>query len=245
MTAPNLILATDLDGTFLGGSDSQRRQLYEAISARRDALLVFVTGRDLDFIRALIAEPGMPRPHFIVGDVGTTVVDGGTFEPLAAVQDDIAARWGEANDRVMAMLADEPGLRLQPTPFRHRVSYYYEPASLRLETVAKIESAGFDCLLSADTFLDVLPRGVAKGPTLRRLLDALGLPEEPVLVAGDTLNDLSLFETRLKGVAVGNAEPKLLDAIAGFPWVYRSAHPGAAGISDALRHFGLEGGRNP
>ena len=47
MSSPGLILATDLDGTFLGGSDSQRRRLYDAISARPDALLVFVTGRDL------------------------------------------------------------------------------------------------------------------------------------------------------------------------------------------------------
>jgi len=240
MSSPGLILATDLDGTFLGGSDSQRRRLYDAISARPDALLVFVTGRDLDFIRELIAQPGMPRPHFIVGDVGTTVVDR-DFEPVAGVQDEIARRWDNANERVEKMLAGEPGLRLQPTPFRHRVSYYYEPADLRPETVEKVREAGFDCLLSAETFLDVLPRGVAKGPTLLRLLETLELPADAVLVAGDTLNDLSLFETRMKGVAVGNSEPKLLDAIAGYPWVYRSAQPGAAGISDALRHFGLEG----
>lgn len=243
MTQPGLILATDLDGTFLGGSDSQRRRLYEAISARPDALLVFVTGRDLDFIRELIAQPGMPRPHYVVGDVGTTVVDG-EFRPVAAVQDEIARRWGNANERVEAMLADEPGLRRQPTPFHNRVSYYYEPAELRPETVEKIENAGFDCLLSADTFLDVLPRGIAKGPTLMRLLQTLDLPAEAVLVAGDTLNDLSLFQTRMKGVAVGNSEPKLLDAIADYSWVYRSAHPGAAGITDALRHFGLEGQRH-
>lgn len=240
---PRLILATDLDGTFLGGSAAQRRRLYDRLSADPDALLIFVTGRDLDFIRALIAQPGMPRPRYIVGDVGTTVVEGEGFRPVDGVQEEIAERWGNANERVMRLLAGEPGLRLQPTPFRHRVSYFYDPQLLRPETVAKIEAAGFDCLLSADTFLDVLPRGVAKGPTLLRLLDRLGLPADTVLVAGDTLNDLSLFQTRLKGVAVGNSEPRLLEAVAGLPTVYRSAHPGAAGISDALRHFGFEGGR--
>ena len=223
MTAPRLILATDLDGTFLGGSEAQRRRLYREISSRPDALLVFVTGRDLDFIRALIAEPGMPRPHYIIGDVGTTVVDGSDFAPVSPVQDEIARRWNGAGRRVIDMLADEPGLRLQPTPFRYRV----------------------DCLLSAETFLDVLPRGVAKGPTLLRLLETLGLPADRVLVAGDTLNDLSLFATGLKGVAVGNSEPKLIDAIAGYDWVFRSAQPGAAGISEALGHFGLEGTASP
>ena len=51
MHNPNLILATDLDGTFLGGSDEQRHDLYEHLNQRDDALLIFVTGRDLDFIR--------------------------------------------------------------------------------------------------------------------------------------------------------------------------------------------------
>ncbi|BBK43861.1 hypothetical protein STVA_38810 [Allostella vacuolata] len=239
MTAPGLVLATDLDGTFLGGSAAARRQLYDALSARDDVVLVFVTGRDLDFIRDLVDTPGMPRPDWIVGDVGTTVVDGRDFRPLAAIDGEIARRWGDAGQRVRALLADEPGLQLQPTRFRHRVSYYYDPARLRPETVAKVEAAGFDCLLSAETFLDVLPRGIAKGPTLLRLITAQGLPADRVLVAGDTLNDLSLFQTRLKGVAVGNSEPKLLEAVAGFDWVHRSAEPGAAGIADALRRFGL------
>lgn len=241
MSAPGLILATDLDGTFLGGSEAARAALYESLSRRDDALLVFVTGRDLDFVQALIEQPGMARPHYVIGDVGTTVVDGRDFRPLEAVESEIARRWADAGARVRALLADEPGLELQPTPFRHRISYWYDPDRLRPEAVAKVEAAGFDCLLSADTFFDVLPRGVAKGPTLLRLLEVLGLPGERVLVAGDTLNDLSLFQTGLKGVAVSNAEPKLLEAVAGLERVYRSAGPGAAGIAEALRHFRLEG----
>jgi HAD superfamily hydrolase (TIGR01484 family) len=242
MTAPELILATDLDGTFLGGPEPDRRALYAALTAHRNALLIFVTGRDVDFIRALLAEPGMPRPRYIIGDVGTSVLDGETLEPIVALEGEIAAQWGDAGERVVAMLAHEPGLRLQPTPFRHRVSYYYDPARLSAATIRKVEAAGFDCLLSAGTYLDVLPRGVAKGPTLLRLLRERALPLDRVLVAGDTLNDLSLFETRLKGVAVGNSEPALVAAVAGFHWVYRSPRPGAAGIADALRHFDLAGG---
>lgn len=240
MRAPRFVLATDLDGTFLGGSDAQRQALYDDLLSRTDGILIFVTGRDLGFVRELIATPGMPRPDWIVGDVGTTVVDGRDFRPVTAIEAAIAERWNDAGERVRALLADEPGLRLQPTPFRHRVSYDYDPAWLCPGVAGRVEAAGFDCLLSADRFLDVLPRGVAKGPTLLRLIDWLGLPADRVLVAGDTLNDLSLFQTRLKGVAVGNSEPKLMDAVANFDWVHRSALPGAAGIADALRHFGLQ-----
>lgn len=241
MRAPSLVLATDLDGTFLGGSHEQRRALYDHLAAREDAMVIFVTGRDIGFIAELIAQPGMVRPRYIVGDVGTSVFDGETLQPVPELESHIAERWRNANDRVMALLYNEPGLRLQSTPFRHRVSYDYDPAVLSPRTVAKVEALGFDCLLSADRFFDVLPSGVSKGPTLTRLVEKLGLSSEAVLVAGDTMNDLSLFQTGFKGVAVGNSEPRLKTAVQRLPNVYRSQLPGAAGIADALNHFKLQG----
>lgn len=242
MTAPRepgLILATDLDGTFLGGSDAQRQALYRTLQSRPDVLLIFVTGRDRAFLQDLVAQPGMPTPDLIIGDVGTSVWDTATWEPIEALEQEIRDRWGDAQQRVLNLLRDEPGLTLQPTPFRHRVSYYYDPQTLRDATLRKVEAAGFDWLLSAETYFDVLPRGVQKGPTLLRLIERLGLARERVLVAGDTLNDLSLFQTGLKGVAVGNSETKLLDAIDGFDWVHKARGEGAAGIAEAIRHFGL------
>ncbi|HEX6860752.1 MAG TPA: HAD-IIB family hydrolase [Caulobacteraceae bacterium] len=238
----NLVLATDLDGTFLGGTEAARRALYEHLSERDDAMVIFVTGRDIDFIAELIATPGMPRPRYIIGDIGTSVFDGETLEPIAELEAPIAERWRSANDRVMALLDGEAGLTLQPTPFRHRVSYDYDPALLSPDAAARVEACGFDCLLSADRFFDVLPKGVSKGPTLMRLVEALGLDRDTVLVAGDTMNDLSLFQTGFKGVAVGNSEPRLTAAVRGLRNVYCSPSPGASGIADAIIQFQLRGG---
>ena len=237
MSGANLVLATDLDGTFLGGSDDDRRNLYAQLNARDDALLIFVTGRDIGFIAELIETPGLPRPHYVVGDIGTSIYDGRTLQPIAELEAPISSAWNGATARVVALLEGEAGLTLQDTPFRHRVSYDYEPATLSPDTVSRIEAAGFDCLLSADRFFDVLPKGISKGPTLIRLVEALGLDAERVLVAGDTMNDLSLFETGYRGVAVGNSEPRLAAAVGDMPNVYRSPHPGSAGIADAIRHF--------
>lgn len=237
--APALVLATDLDGTFLGGDDDQRAALYQELRDRSDdTIIVFVTGRDLDFVGELIEQPDMPNPDVVIGDVGTTVVHGHDFSPVADVQSWIDQRWDGANERVLELLDGEPGLELQPVMGDRRVSYYYDPAVLRRETIERVEAAGFDVIVSADVFFDVLPRGVAKGPTLLRLVDALDLPDERVLVAGDTLNDLSLFHTGLRGVAVGNSEPALVEAIADLPDVHLSELPGCAGITDAIEHFG-------
>jgi hydroxymethylpyrimidine pyrophosphatase-like HAD family hydrolase len=237
---PALILATDLDGTFLGGSDDERRRLYRMIDARRDEmLLIFVTGRDLPFIRDLCSGGGVPFPDYVIGDVGTTIASGRDLAPLEPLEADIAAAWNDRGDDVRRMLAGQPGLRLQPTPFRYRVSYDYRPDAFDHSLVPAIEAAGFDVLISADRFLDVLPPGVAKGPTLLRLIDHLALDRDRVLVAGDTLNDLSLFETGLRGVVVGNSEPALKRRLEARDTVYRSVGAGAAGILEAIETLKL------
>ncbi|MDZ8079699.1 MAG: HAD family hydrolase [Nostoc sp. DcaGUA01] len=59
-----LLLATDLDGTFLGGSEQERSQFYQYIHDQRDRiLLVYATGRELDRISQLFdEEPNIPKP---------------------------------------------------------------------------------------------------------------------------------------------------------------------------------------
>ena len=67
------VLATDLDGTFLGGTEADRRALYRWIEENRRTIgLIFVTGRDPDFIGELTAGE-VPAPDYVVGDVGTTI----------------------------------------------------------------------------------------------------------------------------------------------------------------------------
>lgn len=237
---PRLVLATDLDGTFLGGDDRQRAALYDDLRARADeVLLVFVTGRDLGFVTSLFDDPRMPRPDVIIGDVGTTVVRGDDLSPITPVQEWIDERWDDAGGFIEELLDGQPGLRLQSVVGGRRVSYYYEPELLQPAAVDLVEDAGFDVVRSADVFFDVLPRGIAKGPTLLRVLDELDVRDESVLVAGDTLNDLSLFMTGLRGVAVGNSEPALLEMLTDLPDVHHSVHPGCAGIADAIDHFGF------
>lgn len=236
------ILATDLDGTFLGGTDHERAALYSRVREDEYLRLVFVTGRDLDFVRSIVGCGLVPAPEFVIGDVGTTVVTGPpNYEPVAAVQTDIDALWDDASERVMALLADEPTLRLQPGDWRarRRVSYYYDPATLDPAVVERVRALGFDVILSADVYLDVMPRGVSKGPTLRRLVDWAGWDAERVLAAGDTLNDVTLLTAGFNAVAVGNSEPALVERVADHPSVYRAQGNGAAGVLEALTHFSL------
>lgn len=84
-----MLLATDLDGTFLGGKNVDRINLYRLIQNHRDIRLVFVTGRGLESVIPLLNDPFIPNPDYIVCDVGATIVNGRTLEPLEPVQGDI------------------------------------------------------------------------------------------------------------------------------------------------------------
>jgi glucosylglycerol-phosphate synthase len=92
-------------------------------------------------------------------------------------------------------------------------------------------------LQSADRYLDILPGGVNKGSTLQQLVKMMDIGAEDVLVAGDTLNDLSLYETGYKGVVVGAAEPALVTATGDITTTYQAERAGAGGILEAMEHF--------
>ncbi|MFZ9314830.1 MAG: HAD family hydrolase [Burkholderiaceae bacterium] len=228
-------LATDLDGTFLGGSEDARRELYAFIEGHRHLMgLVFVTGRSFQSVQALLANDVLPQPDLLICDVGTSIYVGDGSCPMPDLQNEIARCWADGHQRVTPALAHLEGLMPQDGIGPFRKSYFYAHTPLALQGKAIVEAMGFDGLLSDDKYFDVLPRGVNKGSTLRRVLQDHGIAPESVLVAGDTLNDLSMLSLGLPSVAVGNAEKALLELLPEAPQIYRAEQHGAAGIMEAL-----------
>jgi hydroxymethylpyrimidine pyrophosphatase-like HAD family hydrolase len=240
---PELVLVTDLDGTLLGGEDDGRRRFYRWLRGHRQRVLhLFCTGRDLASVARLLEEEqgqGLGSPHLVISDVGCTVACGETLLPLPLVVDPIEARWRGLPERLMPLLAAIPGVSPQPESAQRRLAYRIDPQALDPDRLLAIEAHGVDCLVSGNRYLDVLPAGVNKGTTLLALLAWLDLDHGAVVTAGDSLNDLAMFETGLKGVMVGNAEPGLIAALPRLPAVYRSTAHGCEGIVEGLRHFGF------
>ncbi len=235
-----MILATDLDGTFLGGRHEGREKLYRIVRETEGATLVFVTGRGIGKILPLLEDPTVPTPDYIIADVGATIVEGPNLAPIHSIQDPIERRWPGA-DRVRAVLSRFPYLTPQNVPQERRVSWYLPGGVIRAELREAVDAElGCDLLISAGLYLDVLPRGVSKGSTLLSLIEWSGLPRERVVTAGDTLNDLSLFVHGLKGIVVGGAEPALrarAGEIGGA--CYLAEGPGCDGILEGLMHHEL------
>ena len=242
---PELVLVTDLDGTLLGGDDPWRRRFYRWLEVHRQRVLhVFSTGRDLESVQGLLAQEreqalGLTAPHLVIGDVGCTVACGETLLPLPQVVDPIEARWRGLPERLTPLLAQIPGVAPQPESVQRRLAYRIDPLRLDIERLRQIEAHGVDCLVSGSRYLDVLPAGVNKGSTLLALLEALELDHDRVVTAGDSLNDLAMFETGLRGVMVGNAEAALVEALPRLSATYRARAHGCEGIVEGLHHFGF------
>ncbi|MBQ0074937.1 MAG: HAD family phosphatase, partial [Prevotella sp.] len=59
---------------------------------------------------------------------------------------------------------------------------------------------------STPYFVELLPLGIDKGPSLMKLLSQLGMTPEDLIAFGDSYNDLTMLQLAGKGVAMGNAE---------------------------------------
>lgn len=261
------VLASDLDGTLADGSDDARRELIEWLRAREDARLVYVTGRAPESARELMARADLPAPDVLIADVGTTVLEGPALEPLEEIEAAIERDWPGA-EVVRERLAPMTSLSLQEVNAPRRVSWWIEPvrhqrapgddpfaaraaddasmqpdaariaAEVGAEAAERLAPLAVDVLVSANVFLDVLPRGVNKGSTLLRVLNWLGAERDSCVVAGDSLNDLALFTTGLRGIVVGNCEPALAERVSGMSHIYRAREAGADGVLEGLRHHG-------
>jgi len=246
-SAIKMILATDLDGTFLSpvSSDSSP-DLYKTIrDHRKEILLIFVTGRGYESILPLLDDASLPVPDYIIADVGATILkmNQGTFVPVMALQGEIAEKW-PGREVILNALSGITGLQLQEVPQERRCSFFYENPEILPEVESVGKKLGLTVLYSADKYLDFLPLGVSKGNSLKLLLESEGLPEAKVLVAGDTLNDLSLMQTGYRGVVVNNGEPALKKAVASHSTIFHAKETGPSGILEAMyfhgfnKHFG-------
>lgn len=235
-----MLLATDLDGTFLAGDPEDRLSLYQTIAAHPEIKLAYVTGRSLEAVLPLLADPTLPQPDYIIADVGATLVHGDSLQPIQPLQSVVDARWpGESQ---VASAIEPFGLERQDVPQARRCSYFCTPEQAANPQLRKAaDELGCDLLYSAELYLDFLPKGVNKGSSLQALADWLELEHDQVLAAGDTLNDLSMLSASFHGVCVGQSETALLEATRSHSRTLHASRPGCGGILEAFVHFGFLG----
>ena len=213
------LLATDLDGTFIG-DDRAMLRLWDALD-QRGTLVAFSTGRHLksieDFYAGLSANR---RADVCICMVGTDIYfrRNGEYELDTAWHDIISEDWDKKTvEKIIRVI---PEARMQDaewqSPFKS--SYYLEECVE--ENLGKIHEqlerarVRAKVVYSAGKFLDLLPARSGKGEAVRFVRSELGF----------------------RSIAVGNAAEELKAFRA--PHVYHARASFAAGIQEGLEVHG-------
>ena len=140
-------LATDLDGTLIPlDADPQQQQALrkiEAVLAEHNLSLLFVTGRHFASVQQAMQQHQLPQPDWVICDVGTTILQRRTAEPVGLFQiadeyaDHLQKLVGDCPaDVLIQNFAATPALRLQESEKKgaYKVSFYTAAESLKSVT---------------------------------------------------------------------------------------------------------------
>ncbi len=75
----------------------------------------------------------------------------------------------------------------------------------------QILGGGIDVYRSEAFFIEIVPNGINKAASIKRLLPAIGIKRENCVACGDGFNDLEMIKFAGVGVAMGNAQQAVKD----------------------------------
>ncbi|MDA3963858.1 MAG: HAD-IIB family hydrolase [Planctomycetota bacterium] len=241
------LFCTDLDGTLIGNPATTHlfTSVWNGMDQSKRPLLVYNSGRLVEDISAIIGSGDIPEPDFVIGGVGTEVVDYRARKVLDDYQTHIAKGWNR--EQVDELIAATPGIERQPDQYQNSYKsswYIYDADDDTIETLhARLADSGINAavIYSSNRDLDIVPAAADKGKALAWLLDHLAIDSSAVVVAGDRGNDRGMFEIpEVRGILVENAQPELFEiACSACGEVYQSEHVMAEGLLDGLAHFGV------
>lgn len=225
------LLVTDVDDTLVGDWCSLRD--FSRFS--ESVLVVLNSSRPRASIGATLKEfPPALRIVGIISALGTEIeIDG---RPCSGWTDRFRTWDRSVVDDIMA----EAGCEAHPSEMQTRYkASFAAPESkwpmLRGEIQRRVPDARV--ITSGTSDFDVIPAAAGKGAAALEVLRVLAMSRDRLIVAGDSGNDLSMFEVADRAIAVGNARAELI-AGADPARTYFARAERAAGLLEGLLHWG-------
>ncbi len=228
MAIKQVLLCTDLDRTLLPNGiqpeSPAARPLFGKLAAEPFVTLAYVSGRDFHLLQQAIEEFDLPRPDFMVGDVGTTIYRQAagswhSWQEWQEWQEMIGKDWrGTTTGELAALLDGLAELELQEPEKqgRFKLSYYTDPGIDSAILKARVRSRLAPCqakvrsVFSVDEvnrvgLFDLLPESASKLEAVRFIVGRTGVAPERTLYAGDSGNDLEVLTSEVRSILVANA----------------------------------------
>jgi len=221
----SILICTDLDRTLLPNGNQPEspaaRQRFSCFAAREEVRLAYVTGRHLALVEKAIANYVLPRPDFVIADVGTSLYESAddSWRRRADWDEQFASEWGGMDHTAIRLLfADMIELQLQGAAkqSRYKLSFYVplytdkhtllpamqqrlERQQVRASLIWSIDDPAGIALL------DVVPESATKFHAIKYLMHREGFTPENTVFAGDSGNDLPVLSSPLLTILVANA----------------------------------------
>lgn len=226
-----LLLCTDLDRTLLPNGEPQEspeaRDRFAALVARPEVTLAYVSGRHLALVEQAIEQYGIPRPDWVISDVGSRMhqlKSPGTWVRSLAWDEEISRDWpGLSRGQIAEVFSSLEGLTLQEEDrqSRYKLSYFlplgFDLGSLQRSMGARMQEleARSSWIYSVDEqaqvgLLDILPERATKLHAVEFLMQEQGFGPTSTVFAGDSGNDLPILVSSVPSVLVANAHPDVL-----------------------------------
>jgi hydroxymethylpyrimidine pyrophosphatase-like HAD family hydrolase len=237
LTRP-LVLAIDLDETFLQADAASKQELLDLLDGSREQLHLVYTSHDTaEGLIGLAAKAELPVPDVFFSDSGTTALKGDGSGTIDTLQRNIIQLWpGKTAVSRIVDAIEGANLLDDDSPCRQAVHYENEEAYEAL--VKGADSIGCHLVLRRNNRVDVLPYGVDKGSSLGRWVVEENHNPMNVLAYGESLGDVSLFGRGWRGVCFPHGPEEMIKEATRFHNVYVAKADGPAGVLDGLRHFG-------
>ena len=226
-----ILICTDLDRTLLPNGEQPEshdaRRRFASFAARKEVTLAYVTGRHLALVEKAIANFVLPRPDFVIADVGTSLYESAEdcWLRRADWDEQFASEWGGMDHTAIRLLfADLIELQLQGAArqSRYKLSFYVplytdkhtllpamqqrlERQRVRASLIWSIDDPAGIALL------DVVPESATKFHAIEYLMRREGFAPENTVFAGDSGNDLPVLSSSLLTILVANATGDVRD----------------------------------
>ncbi len=232
------LLVSDLDGTLLGDDRALDDFVMWSEQAKRHWRIVYNSGRFLDSIHKSIEEFHLPEPDAVICGVGTEIHDYTIGKRIVGWP---IASHNWSPQLIRSVCAEFSELQEQPGHLlsEFKVSYYGcdLDGPFLSQLLRQLDKLGqeVNIVYSSNRDLDILPAATNKGTAATFLVQHWGMERRLVIVAGDSGNDLEMFQSGFRGIVVGNAQPELLRLRD--PNVYHAKAHHAAGVLEGLQHW--------
>jgi sucrose-phosphate synthase len=234
-------IITDLDQNLLGDPESLADFVDVIKANRKCTTFAIATGRRLDDALRTLKRYGIPQPDLLITSLGTEIHYAPRLTADTGWSLHIDHYWNPK--AVRRILADVPGLKLQPSKqqSRFKISYFIDPARApdtdEINSLLHRNEQTVNVFYSFGQFLDIVPVRASKGFALRWFADQWDISLDHVLAAGGSGADEDMMRGNTQAVVVSNRHHEELSKLTDVERIYYAQQPYAAGILEAIKHY--------